>query len=301
MFYDDCRAQSLSLSSYISDFEFVVGVTSSGSKTLSYSTSSQYQYCPYTASCYIYDDALQIWTDCSSYSFGAYNGFSSSFSTVSSSHYYYPVWDYDWASTDYVNYWNSIPKSPYDETHTFNIKLSFEANRSFDADRYVEDTFEVTFNYMCYEDVLALDTTSLAAQTIHFGENTGNIQMSLDTHYTQSLSARSCPLQYQMYYWKTNEMVWEEITAAGTPTYVEAWTSSTGIAQFKETDYATYDNADWFNVTIKLTVTSTQSGMSANYVEDEFLLTIYEECRTVELASAMTFGSSSYTFNFWQL
>ena len=66
-----------------------------------------------------------------------------------------------------------------------------------------------------------------------------------------------------------------------TPSYINSFSTSTGLLKLKTTDFATYDMLPWYNVTAKLTITSTNSVQTANYLEDNFVVIIVESCRQV--------------------
>ena len=72
------------------------------------------------------------------------------------------------------------------------------------------------------------------------------------------------------------------------------------------TDEATYDAVPWYNITAKMVVTSTDSVVSNNYYEDEFLISIVDPCRMVTKGTSMTVGDGStgistnpYAFDRW--
>ena len=83
-------------------------------------------------------------------------------------------------------------------------------------------------------------------------------------------------------YWDSNKKIWSSYSISSgfyTPSYINSFSASTGLLQLKTTDFATYDMLPWYNVTAKLTVTSTNSVQTANYLEDTFDVTIVESCR----------------------
>ena len=58
------------------------------------------------------------------------------------------------------------------------------------------------------------------------------------------------------------------------------------------TDETNLDMEPWYNVTAKITVTSTYSVQSNNYIEDTFKISVVDKCRMVSLNTAMNVDST---------
>ena len=52
------------------------------------------------------------------------------------------------------------------------------------------------------------------------------------------------------------------------------------------------DDTDWFNITAKLTVESRYSVQDDNSYEDQFVISVAEKCRMVQLDSTMVVTNS---------
>ena len=58
-------------------------------------------------------------------------------------------------------------------------------------------------------------------------------------------------------------------------------------------DESFHDMEPWYNITAKITVTSTLSVQTNNYIEDQFLISVVDKCRMVSLNTAMNVDSTA--------
>ena len=85
-------------------------------------------------------------------------------------------------------------------------------------------------------------------------------------------------------------------------------TLAAGLLKLGATSLQSLDDDPWYNITAKLTVESRYSVEDSNSHEDQFVVSVAEQCRMVQLDSTMTVTSAGqgvfgnpYTIDMWQL
>ena len=69
-------------------------------------------------------------------------------------------------------------------------------------------------------------------------------------------------------------------------------TIASGLLKLGATGLQSLDDTDWFNITAKLTVESRYSVQDDNSYEDQFVISVAEKCRMVQLDSTMVVTNS---------
>ena len=294
-FYDECFDNYASVSNDLTDYTYSVN---GGTYTFPtpFSWQETHSDCPRTQSCEIYNDSTDSWDACSvafpyassssitSGGLGQNDGNLSYFLTSSGTAVWYiNVVTAEWTGAGYT--------TPYEDL-VYTVRISAVDPRSVNDAASIEDTFTLTIEYVC-----SLDKVTAS------GTNIGNTQVVIDMGstvdltigYSQLYNSNSCPLVFYVEYWDSDTQEWES-GSTGTPAFISSFSSSTGLLQMATTDYSTYDMYPWYNITMRLSVETTESTESSDTIlYDSFDVIIVEKCRMVEIDTVMNVQQSAST------
>lgn len=186
------------------------------------------------------------------------------------------------------------PSTATEMTYTVKWVISDEYSDSDDAK--VEEIFDLTVEDLCALNELSQSGT--IEDVLHY------IQSGSATTVTPSISgsaSSSCPATYTLYFWDAANYDWEAYSSSPSDyAFVSSFSTSTGQLQIYSTDYATYED---YTVRTKIVVVDSRSSATLNTLEDEFDITVKDQCRDVVVnTSIVGFSgteSSPYSWHMW--
>ena len=108
--------------------------------------------------------------------------------------------------------------------------------------------------YDCSLDTVTKSGTNIGSRLLVIDET----DTSVTLQFTQSQSGASCPLVYALEFYNEDTMVWYTYSSES---FVHTQSNSSPTVRLfvPNAQYATYDQDPWYNITARITVTSTTS------------------------------------------